>query len=355
MNPDDVKLIDPLKDRRWDEFVSNHPYSSIYQHSSWIKVLGLTYKHVRPLCFVLEDEKYNIRAAIPCSVVKSKLMGIRIVSLPFTSFSDPLIENNIDFIRLLDELINHLKNISASYCELRCFKSLDLIEDRRLKQHNYHKIQILDIEGDFERISRSFHKDCIIRSAKKSIRCGVEIRQGSSEQDLKKFYSIHAMTRRRQGFPIQPYRFFKNMWEIMNPLGYYCLLLAEFKRKTIAGAVLFKFKDVVSFEHGASIPKYLPLRPNHLVMWNAIKIACSEGYRFFDFGKTTPENKGLLDFKRRWGAKTFSLPYFYYPEIKGMMSIEQSDLKHRVLSIVGKNMPLPLAKILGRAAYHHLG
>ncbi len=61
-----------------------------------------------------------------------------------------------------------------------------------------------------------------------------------AEQDLKKFYFIHAATRKRQGFPIQPYRFFKNMWKILYPQGYFTLLLAELNQTKIAGIVLFK-------------------------------------------------------------------------------------------------------------------
>jgi len=355
LNCNKAELIDPLSDVRWCSFVNDHSYGTIYQHPSWMKVISLTYNQVRPLCFVLDDEQGNIRAALPCFVVISKLTGTRIVSLPFSSYSDPLVEDKKDFINLLDEIIHHLKKFSASYYELRCFRKQALVADSKLEQHDYHKIHILDIEEGFEKISRLFHEDCIVRSVKKAFRCGVTIRQGCYEEDLKQFYFIHAITRKRQGFPIQPYEFFKNMWEIMSPLGYFSLLLAELSKKIIAGIVLFKFKDIVSFEHGASLTKYLPARPNHILLWKAIEMACSEGYRYFDFGKTPPENEGLLNFKSRWGAKMYNLPYFYYPQIKGMMSLEQKSFKHKLLLTFGKHMPLSLAKIMGRIAYHHLG
>lgn len=352
---DNVKLIDPLGDVRWDKFVNNHTYGSIYQHSSWMKVISLTYKQSEPSCFVLEDKNQNIKAALPCFVIKSKFMGTRIVSLPFTSYSDPLVCDKKDLRKLLDQVINKLENISASFYELRCFKNLDLIDDERLKIHNYHKIHILNIEDGFEKVKKFFHKDCIVRSVRKAVKCKITVRQSCSEQDLKEFFQIHAITRKRQGLPIQPYEFFKKMWEIMYPKGYFTLLLAELNRRIIAGIVIFKFKDTVSFEHGASNPKYLAVRPNHLILWKAIEMACSEGYRYFDFGKTPPENKGLLNFKRRWGAKMYDLPYLYYPEVKGIMSLEQSDIKHKLLLKLGKHMPLSLAKLLGRTAYHHLG
>jgi lipid II:glycine glycyltransferase (peptidoglycan interpeptide bridge formation enzyme) len=255
---------------------------------------------------------------------------------------------------LLDAIIDKLESISASYYELRAFRNQDLIIHPRLKCHYYNKIHILHIGDGFEKTKRSFRKD-VVSSAKKAVREGVTIRQGHSEQDLKQYYFIHATTRRRLGFPIQPYKLFKNMFEIMYPAGYLTVLLAEYKQTTIAGSVLFKYKDTVILEHSASIPKYLRLRPNHLLVWSAIETACSEGYHYFDFGKTPPENKGLLDFKSRWGGKIFDVPYFYYPEIKGIMALEQKNLKHRMFRLFLRYMPITLAKIFGKIVYQHLG
>jgi len=355
MNSDKVIEINPLNDTRWDSFVENHPYGTIYQHSSWMRVVALTYRHTMPLCFVLEDEKNNIRAAIPCFIVKSKLTGTRIVSLPFTPYCDPLVDNKKDFAKLLDEIISKLESISASYYELRVLKCRDLVSRDRLECHNYHKNHVFDLEGGFEKVKKGFHKDSVVCTVRKAVRCGVKIREASSEQDIKKFHSIHAITRKQHGFPIQPHRLFKNMWQILHSKGYFTLLLAELNGTAIAGLIFFKFKDTVSLEHIGSIPKYLPSRPNHLLFWRAIEMACLEGYRYCDFGKTPIDNKGLLDFKRRWGAKMYDLPYFYYPKIKGTMSLEQNDFRHKLLRTMGKHTPLPLAKIMGKIAYHHLG
>jgi lipid II:glycine glycyltransferase (peptidoglycan interpeptide bridge formation enzyme) len=355
VNYGEAKLIDPFSDVRWDSFVQGHPHGSIYQHSCWMKVLALTYKHIKPLCFALEDQENNIRAAIPCFLVKSKLTGTRIVSLPFSSYCDPLVADRKDLIKLLDCIIKEVENSTVSYYELRAFKSRDSIDDNRLKSHNYQKNHVLEIKEGFETVKRAFHKDCVVRCVRKAVKSGVEIREGCLEQDLKQFYYIHALTRKRQGLPIQPYKFFKNMWEVLYPRGYFTLLLAELGGKIIAGIILFKFKDIVSFEHGASIPKYLAARPNHLLLWTGIEMACSEGYSYFDFGKTTPENKGLLDFKGRWGAEMYDLPYFYYPQVKGVMSLEEKDLRNKFLQFIGKSLPLSLARMIGWMAYHHLG
>lgn len=51
----------------------------------------------------------------------------------------------------------------------------------------------------------------------------------------------------------------------------------------------------------------------------------------------------------------FDAPYFYYPGIQGLMSFEQNDVKQKLLLFVGRHMPLPMARIMGRIVYRHLG
>ncbi len=354
MSMNQVRLIDPLGDVRWDSFVQNHLYGTVYQHSCWMKVIASTYRHTRPLCFAIEDESGNIRAAIPCFVVKSRLTGTRIVSLPFSGYCDPLADSASDFTKLLDRIIDELESISASYYELRAFRKPDSIGDARLKIHNYHKTHVLSLEKGFAEIRKALPRD-VIYSQKRAVKSGVTIKRVETEEDFKKFYLINADTRKRQGFPVQPYRLFRNMWEILEPHGYLVAFLAEWNKKNIAGIVLFKFKNVVYDVFRASIAEYSAVRPNHLLLWTAIEMACLQGYDYFDFGKTTSENQGLLDFKNRWGGSIYDVPYLYYPEVKGIMSLTQDDLKLRLLRFIGSRIPLPIAKTMGRIAYRHLG
>jgi len=66
--------------------------------------------------------------------------------------------------------------------------------------------------------------------------------------------------------------------------------------------------------------------PNHLLTWHAIEQGCLNGYEFFDFGRTSPENKGLMRYKEMWGAKRIDLPYSYYPKVSALALKEKSLL-----------------------------
>lgn len=349
-----LEIIDPLHDVRWDPFVDEHPLGSIYARSDWIKVIAATYRQIKPNVAALTDGDGSIRAALPYCVVSSPLTGTRIVSLPFSPYCDPMLQEASDLPRLLDAILSALHESRASYYELRSLRTQDGMNDERLKIHAYHKTYLLYLDGGFEKVARSFHRDCIRRSVKKAIKSGITVREGATKNDFSILYRMHSRTRKRLGLPIQPYGLFENTWKMMHP-GYLTLLLAELNGVALGGLVLFKYHDIVSLEHITSLQEYLPLRPNHLLLHSAIERACMESYRVFDFGKTSPENKGLMDFKRRWGAEMCDVPYFYYPNIQGLMSFEQNDAKQKLLLFVGRHMPMPMARIMGRIVYRHLG
>lgn len=347
-----IVTINPLTDARWDELANSVPQGSIYHTRCWLNVIFATYRQAEPVAFVREEAS-RLTAGLPAFVVKSRLTGNRIVSLPFTSYCNPLYENQEDCAPLIDAALGFLKDSRASFYELR---TLDNLPEpaQGVKKHAYHMTHILSLEGGFERVRKSISSN-IVTNKKRADKAGVRIRAAVSERDLKAFYFVHAVTRKKQGFPIQPFSFFRNIFEIMGPPGHARFLLAELEGKVVAGIVLFLFKNMASYEIGASLPEYLEARPNHLLLWNAVESACAEGRLFFDFGKSPPDNPGLVEFKRRWGAAVYECPYYYYPEIAGMMAVEQNSLKHRALRYLYRQTPLTVAQLLGRAIYRHLG
>ena len=50
-----IKIIDPIHDSRWDEFVHSHRFGSIYHLSSWSEVLKKTFDY-KPYYLILEED-----------------------------------------------------------------------------------------------------------------------------------------------------------------------------------------------------------------------------------------------------------------------------------------------------------
>lgn len=80
-------------------------------------------------------------------------------------------------------------------------------------------------------------------------------------------------------------------------------MLASFKGTIIAGAIYFHFGEKAVYKYGASDVKYQQLRPNNLVMWEAIRLYCQNGYKSFCFGRKLYRKMRGLDGSRLDGAQ----------------------------------------------------
>jgi CelD/BcsL family acetyltransferase involved in cellulose biosynthesis len=63
------------------------------------------------------------------------------------------------------------------------------------------------------------------------------------------------------------------------------------------------------YKYSASLPEYLKLRPNNLLLWHAMRWGCENGFHTFDFGRSDADNHGLRKFKSGWGALERPLAY----------------------------------------------
>ncbi len=133
-------------------------------------------------------------------------------------------------------------------------------------------------------------------------------------------------------------------------------MLAVKDTRAIAGLILFKFKERVSAEVIVSDNTYRDLSPNHYLFWEAIKLAYNEAYQIFDFGRTSPNNYRLMDFKKRWGTKIVDLPQYYYSRQGSKRFAEtESSIGYRLMRTICKNAPAFALHRIGRFCYRHLG
>ena len=205
-------------------------------------------------------------------------------------------------------------------------------------------------------VRKNIDKRTIQYSIRKAERVGIEIKEENNQYGIEEFYRLNMLTRKKHGVPSQPKKFFENLLDHMISKGHAFILLAIYDSKAIAGSMFFKANKIIHYKYNASDPDYLKkTSPNHSLTWHAIKQGCMEGYRFIDFGRTSPDNKGLMRYKEMWGAETIDLPYFYYPQIKGASSTEESGLLYRMVTGVWRSLPDPIIEKIGPMIYKHMG
>ena len=150
-------------------------------------------------------------------------------------------------------------------------------------------------------------------------RRGVQVRPGD-EADLETFYRLYQATARRDGFLIRPSAYYLDLWTQFLRAGRARLLLAEVEREPIAGLMLFVFKQTAWYMYGASGDRHRQLMPNHLLQWEAIRLAKRLGCTQYDmwgapdrFDQSDPM-WGVYRFKIGFGGETVrGLGAFDYP------------------------------------------
>jgi CelD/BcsL family acetyltransferase involved in cellulose biosynthesis len=286
----DPQLLN-VDDPRWSAFVDACPDALPFHHPAWLRLLADCYGF-RPLVV------FSGEAGLPVLEVRGPLGGRRWISLPFTDLCPPLGPSE----QLLPAL--DVARRAAGVARLEVRAPLPGVPGRvEAVRH------ALALSPDVDAVFRGFHKSQVQRNIRRAEREGVTVRRAAAETDLADvFYRLQLATRRRLGVPVQPRRFFRLLWQLLEA-GHGYALLAEADGKPVAGAVFLTQAETVVYKFGASDSGAWSLRPNHALFWHAIQESCADGYRSFDFGRSDLEDTGLREFKSGWGAEEEELVY----------------------------------------------
>jgi len=350
--------IDPIKDPRWDNFVEQHPYGWICHLSGWKYLLEQSFKHMKGhYLAIFDDSDENILAALPFFEVRSWLTGNRMVSIPFATLSDPLVSTREDMERLLGAAINLSNKLDTSYIEIRTLYADTTVLNQRFAGDLFYKHHYLRIDKDPEEIKKTFHYKAVRYEINKAKKSGLTLKTANTESDLRGFYDLYIKTRKRLGLPPHPYLFLETLWKTFFPLNMIEILFAMLEDRIVGAQIYFKFKDRVSMEYEVWDRDFKGTSPNHYLIWEAIKKANVQGYHIFDFGRTSPENLALMNFKKRWGTQIVDLPQFFHPKEAHLAKgyYHDNSVAHRLMGKICKNSPNFALKLIGNFCYHHLG
>jgi len=341
----DIQIINPITHPGWDDLLLSCPGCSFFHSSSWARVLAESYGYT-PLYFTVL-EKGKLQALVPIMEVNSFLTGKRGVSLPFTDYCDPINLNGAPFPELLNCIIGHGQQHGWKYLELRGGQDF-LRLDPPSSSYLGHTVDLIKGEGKIF----SGLRDSTKRNIKKAVKEGVEVKIHHSFESVKEFYRLNCLTRKEHGLPPQPFIFFKKIHDyiISNNLG--MVVLASLNQKNIAGAIYFHFSEKAVYKYGASDKKYQHLRANNLIMWEAIKWYSQNGFKSLCFGRTEPDNQGLIQFKSGWGTTEYKIHYYRYDlrtEAFVPGHLKTTGFHNRIF----KNTPVRILNRIGGLLYRH--
>jgi CelD/BcsL family acetyltransferase involved in cellulose biosynthesis len=319
----------PLDDPRWTAFAGACPDAGPFHHPAWASLLADCYGF-RPFALGLAGADGALRAGLPVLDVGRG----RWVSLPFTDACAPLGDR---------------AGLAAVLGALPRLELHAALAGPGLSPSVRGVTHALALDRDAGAVRSRFHSQ-MRRNVARAERERLVVRPADSEHDLVgHFYDLHLQTRRRQGVPVQPRRFFRLLWERLIEPGLGTTLLVLQGTTPVAGAVFLEWNGTVVYKFGASDPAAWALRPNNLLFWEAIRAACERGDRTFDFGRTDLGNHGLRQFKTGWGAVEQPLVYTFAGPAPG----EARGRAAAGLELAIRRSPPWVCRAIGELAYKY--
>lgn len=346
-----VEVMDKSRDGSMRTFLAACDRATIYHTPEWRDAIASTYKYEPVYLGYLEGDR--LLGLMPLMYVKSWITGRRLVSLPFANACGP-IGSPASVGAMIGKALDLRHHLGAKALEIRSQANLNPISDPRFTRLSYFVTSIVDLDGDPERVWRSFKDKNLRTEVRQAAKKGIQVRDAADEDDLREFYRLFSSLRLKHGVPPQSYRFFANLWTHLWP-QYLNLHVATHENKHVAGLVTLGYGSTLYAAYIGSDPAYRSYRVHQMLIWKAMEMGCLRGYRAFDFLRTPKNAPELRYFKDRWNAREIDLDYLYHPLVCGTASTVEETAKYKVMTWALRRSPKFVGRTLGRLVYRHLG
>ena len=346
----------------WDRYVESHPESNLYHLSGWKRVAEKAYSHKTHYLMALKDGDSGpatgrkLVGILPLVHLKNFIFGNHLISIPFMDLGGILADDENVERMLISAALNLARNLKATQIELRHTKPIEWLSDgsNPTVSHDTKATKVrmlLDLPGSSKVLMKSF-KSKLRSQIKRPLEEGLTTRTGGINL-LEDFYSVFCVNMRDLGSPVHSKKMIGSVLEEF-PERARILVVYKGKRALACGLVL-GFQDTLENPWASSLRTYSRLSPNMLLYWTMLAYACDNGYRKFDFGRSTPE-ESTYRFKRQWGAEPQCL-HWHVLKLDGNRDIDSDKTdktKFDKAIRYWRKLPVPVSRFIGPMIRKHI-
>jgi len=324
---------------RWDRYITKSEHGTFYHQWGWREVVKTSLGH-RPFYLAAEKES-RIKGVLPLFLVKNPLAGRFLVSVPGANYGGICADDPDTSNMLLQKAKALCKKTGAAYLELRNSGEPGF----SLPVNDSFATILIHLDQDPDKVWRSFRKS-VRNTARKAARAKIKIEFRSSQSDtIPIFHDLYSRNMQQLGSPCFGQFFFTSI--IRQFPNDSRIVTARIGNKIVAVDLIVFFKKSILSLYAGTDHNYLKLGVNTLLTWEEIRYGCANGFKRYDFGRSTL-GSGSFDFKKRWNGEIHRLCYNYY-----LHKAKKNPLKnplapgYRMASGIWKRLPLPLTRYIG--------
>lgn len=321
----------------WNAFLSGHAGGSFYQLFDWTEINSKSFGHAN--LSLVARQHGAIVGVLPLTLVKSRLFGRILCSMPFVNFGGPCSSSPEARSALGRAAAALADETSVDYLELRCATAIETDLPVSLRKIS----MTLDLAPDAQTLWNAFtskHRTNIRRAEKN----GLAVKSGGREL-LPTFYDVMHQSWHSLGTPLYASSYFENILEALPE--HTRIFVCHRNEEPVGVAFNGYFNGTVEGMWAGGTAASRSLQANYVLYWEMIRDACNRGFRHYHLGRSTADS-GAEDFKRKWNARSEQLYwYFRVPGGGPMPALNVDNPKYRLAIDTWRRMPLWLTRALG--------
>ena len=326
------------RNNQWNGFVDRHDSATIYHRTEWRDLITATFGHKTYFLFS-ESTLGEINGILPLVRLNSRLFGDYMVSMPYVNYGGVLAADMQIEDSLMEFACTLGRDLGVKHIEFRDSRCREVPMPVRTDK----VVMLLDLPGEEGTLWKALGSK---RRAqiKRPLREGPQILHGGMEL-LDDFYRVFAVNMRDLGTPVYAKSFFKAIIEAFP--DYHHLVVIKLGGEPVGAAFLLGYKEMLEIPWASTLQSVNSLGINMLMYWEVLKYAIQQGYKTFDFGRSTIDS-GTYRFKKQWGAEPRQLYWYYWlKEGQQLPQLTPDNPKYRAAIAVWKKLPVAITNIIG--------
>ncbi len=321
----------------WDGYVQTAAPDSLRHRWVWRDIIQESFGHQPHYLAAIEGR--SIRGVLPLVLMRSRLFGTLLVSIPFFSYGGIVADSDEARDRLLAGAAELGRELGARIIELRQGDACPM-SWRSACPKVTMEIDLPPTADEYWKRLSSGMRNKIRQARKHDLRA-----EWGGLEAVPIFYNIFATNMRNLGTPVYSREFFENQ---VRRLPDRIRILSLWDRETpVAASFLVAHRRTLELPWSASIPQSRKKYSQVLMYWNFIERAIEEGFSKIDLGRCTP-GSGTYEFKRHWNPVERRLHWYYWlAPGASMPQLRTDNARFRLAIEIWKRLPLAVANCLG--------
>ena len=349
----------------WDAYISNNPCGNAYQKSFWGQAIRETYGHTTYNLMAVkagpdarvQSGKEVVVGVLPLVHIKHLLFGNKLFSMPYADLGGLTADTQKVEQLLLENALGIAHQQNIPFVELRQpFPLSELSQQAHgtfiCYAERSNKVRLLlELPDSSEQLMNSF-KSKLRSQIRRPLKDGLYVKAGGLEL-LDDFYPVFAENMRDLGSPVHAKAFIENIVEAASGLAR--LFIVYQGKKPLACSLILGCGSTLANPWASSLRKFSALSPNMLLYLAMLEYGCDNGYKTFDFGRSTP-GEGTYKFKKQWGSVEIPLNWYVYSNrLENTESVTELKSKFALAMTLWKKLPVPLSRVIGPVLRKNIG